>query len=335
MDGVRARWSWGILIAVCAGGQGLANGRPDAAIDAARAGDIDPASVAEVVRAHLGEVKACYEQSLRSAPSLAGRLVAHWTIDLSGAATALRWTEDTIGDSALAACLQAKLATMRFTPPSGGPVEVSFPFVFQPSPKKVKKPPTPAADDAPERSHLSLGADAELIATVTGVDQETAGQRPHLEIVRRKQGQPANAVAFDFTPAKYPALARVIESSFFWAVESSLVDLGAGRIARVGLLGRTGEDLMVLQEIAILVDVGGPNLKILWVGLGDRESNQFDACVIQTHATFSLAKPGLLQRTWQSTKSVSRGPKDDPYDDYRRKCRAPAVRRDQFPFSGD
>jgi hypothetical protein len=332
---MRRRWPLGILILLCGGGQSLANGRPDGAADAARGGDLDPAVVAKVMSAHLGTLKACYEQSLRRAPSLSGRMVAHWTIDLSGATTALKWTEDTIGDPPMAPCLQAKLASMRFTPPSGGPVEVSFPFVFQPSPKNAKKPPTAAGDDAPESSRLSLGADTELVATVTGVAQKTAGRSPHLEIVRRKPGQAASAVAFDFTPAKYPALAQVIESSFFWAVESSLVALGPSRIVRIGLLGRTGEDLMVLQEIALLVDADGPSLKVVWVGLGDRESNQFDACIVQTHATFTLARPGLLQRTWRSTKSISRGTKDDPYDDYRRKCRAPAVRRDEFPFSGD
>ena len=96
-------------------------------------------------------------------------------------------------------------------------------------------------------------------------------------------------------------------------------------------MGRAGEDLMVLQEIVILVDVDGETPRLLWLGLGDREENAFDACVVTTRATFKLARPGVLERTRRSTKWVTRMT-DPELDDYRRDCRAPAARRDEFPL---
>ena len=326
---------WGIVFVVCAQGAGRAAPRPDAG------GDLDPAMVANAVRTRLGAIKACYDRALVKTPSLAGRLVAHWTIDVSGAVTTLGWDADTIGNPEMADCIQATIARWRFPPPSGGSVEVTFPFVFQtsgdPSAKPAPKRKTSAADTAPpERSRLALGQDTELelVSTLTGVDQIHAGQKPHLAIVRRK-GQVARVLTLDFSSAKYPGLAEVIERSFFWTIQSSFVKLGSKRVARVGLLGRTGEDLMVLQEIAILVDVDGESPKLLWIGLGDREENQFDACMTKRLATFKLARPGVLERTWSSTMSLGRPEKGDGFGDYRRNCRAAPERQDTFPVAID
>lgn len=330
---------WGIVFVVCAQGAGHAASRPDAGVDAgknAKSGDLDPAMVANAVRTRLGAVKACYDQALVKTPSLAGRLVAHWTIDVSGAVTTLGWDADTIGNPEMADCIQATIARWRFPPPSGGSVEVTFPFVFQPAPKRK----TSAADTAPpERSRLALGQDTELVSpelvsTLTGVDQIHAGQKPHLAILQRK-GQVARVLTLDFSAAKYPGLAEVIERSFFWTIQSSFVKLGSKRVARVGLLGRTGEDLMVLQEIAVLVDVDGESPKVIWIGLGDREENQFDACMTKTLATFKLGRPGVLERTWRSTMSLGRPEKGDGFGDYRRNCRAAPERHDTFPVAVD
>jgi hypothetical protein len=318
---------------------------PDGGVDAKNKGELDPAVVAAAVRSHLGELKGCFEQALRANPNLAGKIVLHWTIEPSGSVSAISLESSTIADAAMVSCIQAKVAAWRFQSPSGGSIEVSFPFVFQASadpaattsmretvlaPARKKKP---RGLELPVRSRLVLGRDGELVAALTGVDQIHDGQTPHLEIALRR-GHATGALRFDFSPAKYPALADVIAPSFFWVVDSALVQLGSKRVARVSLTGRTGEDLMVLQEIAILVDVDAETPKLLWLGLGDREENTFDTCLVYTHATFDLPRPGTLQRTSRSSKKVSRGPKDDVLDDYRRNCRAPPVRRDEFPLAG-
>ena len=41
--------------------------------------------------------------------------------------------QDTLGDAEVASCIKALVARWRFPAPSGGSVDVSFPFVFQSS----------------------------------------------------------------------------------------------------------------------------------------------------------------------------------------------------------
>ena len=318
---------------------------PDGGADAKKLGDLDPAIVAREIRSRLGSIKACYEQALKANPQLSGKLVAHFTIEACGSVGAISWDEDTLGDKAVDACIQSNIAAWRFPPPTGGAVEISFPFVFQASQGTGPTAPAhrslPAAgkskkggnSELPVRSRLALGADAELISTLSGVDQDNDGQTPHLEITRRR-GHAAGVLTFDFSSAKYPAFADVIQPSFFWTVESSFVQLGSKRIARVGLVGRAGDDLMVLQEIAILVDLDGETPRLLWLGLGDREENTFAACVVTTRATFKLARWGVLERTRRSTKWVTRMT-DPELDEYRQKCHAPAVQREEFPLAGE
>ncbi len=328
------------------GGSGRAALRSDGGVDATKQGELSPAIVAGLVRSHLGDVKGCFDQALRGNPQLAGKVVAHFTIESSGSLSSIRFESDTVGDGEMAACIQARIAAWRFPPPSGGAVEVSFPFVFQSSEDPALAIPTPRSAPAagkskkagdpelPVRSRLALGGDGELISTLTGVDQVNDGQTPHLEITRRR-GHAGGVLTFDFSPAKYPALAEVIRPSFLWTVDSSFVHLGSKRIARVRLVGRTGQDLMVLQEIAILVDVDGDKPKLLWLGLGDREENRFDVCVVDTRATFRLAAPGVLERTRRSTRWASRTVEDESIGDYRRTCRAAPKATETFPLAGD
>ena len=41
--------------------------------------------------------------------------------------------QDTLGDAEVASCIKSLIARWRFPAPSGGSVDVSFPFVFQAS----------------------------------------------------------------------------------------------------------------------------------------------------------------------------------------------------------
>jgi hypothetical protein len=189
-------------------------------------------------------------------------------------------------------------------------------------------------DAAPtNRTHLALGKDADLTATLSNVKEQDADQRPHLEITVQRFGKVIGTLTLDFAPERYPAFAEVLGASWLWIVDSSLIDLGPARVARLSLVGRAGEDLMVVQEIAILVEIEAEPT-VLWLGLGDREENFFDACMTQTVATFRITQPGTLERRLKSTKRVSRGSKDDPFSEYRKQCKAPAEKRDVFLVGG-
>jgi outer membrane biosynthesis protein TonB len=96
-------------------------------------GELDPAMVAKEVRTRLGAIKACYERALKRNPNLSGKVVIHWTITQAGTVSGVDVEQDTLGDAEVASCIKSLVARWRFPAPSGGSVEVSFPFVFQAS----------------------------------------------------------------------------------------------------------------------------------------------------------------------------------------------------------
>jgi outer membrane biosynthesis protein TonB len=96
-------------------------------------GELDPNMVAKEVRTRLGAIKACYERALKRNPTLSGKVVIHWTITQAGTVSGVDVEQDTLGDAEVASCIKALVARWRFPAPSGGSVDVSFPFVFQAS----------------------------------------------------------------------------------------------------------------------------------------------------------------------------------------------------------
>lgn len=113
-------------------------------------GELDPAMVARYIRSQLVRVKACWELSLRTNPTLSGRIVMHWTVDLDGVPRQVGVESSTMQPSAVPGCLRTLIEGWRFPKPTGGSVEVSFPFVFQPYGGSAQphagggKPPNPA-----------------------------------------------------------------------------------------------------------------------------------------------------------------------------------------------
>src|SRR5262245_175847 len=96
-------------------------------------GELDPNMVAKEVRRRLGAIKACYERALKRNPNLSGKVVIHWTITQAGTVSGVDVEQDTLGDAEVASCIKSLIARWRFPAPSGGSVDVSFPFVFQAS----------------------------------------------------------------------------------------------------------------------------------------------------------------------------------------------------------
>jgi outer membrane biosynthesis protein TonB len=94
-------------------------------------GDLDPSIVSKEVRSRLGAIKACYERALKRNPTLSGKIVIHWTITAAGTVSGVDVENDTMGDNEVASCIKSLIVRWRFPAPSGGSVEVSFPFVFQ------------------------------------------------------------------------------------------------------------------------------------------------------------------------------------------------------------
>ncbi len=89
--------------------------------------------VAKEVRSRLGAIKACYERALKRNPNLSGKVVIHWTITQAGTVSGVDVERTRSATPRSASCIKSLIARWRFPAPSGGSVDVSFPFVFQAS----------------------------------------------------------------------------------------------------------------------------------------------------------------------------------------------------------
>jgi Ca-activated chloride channel family protein len=95
-------------------------------------GSLSKNAVDSVVKRHVHEFQRCYERALEGRPGLSGKVVFKWTIDAEGNVSEVEVTEDTLQDASMLACMERRVKLMRFeTPPGGGEVVVSYPFVFR------------------------------------------------------------------------------------------------------------------------------------------------------------------------------------------------------------
>jgi hypothetical protein len=90
-----------------------------------------PAEVIQrVVRANLGRFRQCYEQGLRTNPSLAGRVTVKFVIDRTGAVSLASQGDSDIADNLVVACIVRQFGNLSFPAPEGGVVTVVYPFAL-------------------------------------------------------------------------------------------------------------------------------------------------------------------------------------------------------------
>lgn len=89
------------------------------------------ASVRNVVRAHLGEVSACYDRRLLARPTLQGRIEIQFTISRAGHVTNAGITSNTLHDEPTEYCILSALRSWQFPRSSGGVVLATYPFVLR------------------------------------------------------------------------------------------------------------------------------------------------------------------------------------------------------------
>ncbi|MEW5738402.1 MAG: AgmX/PglI C-terminal domain-containing protein [Myxococcota bacterium] len=103
-------------------------------MDGGVGGAIDKESVRRVVRSGFGGVRRCYEEYLTRTgldfPD--GKLVIDFVIGVDGRVTSAELHESSsLRDERLASCVLAVFRGLRFVKPVGGPVHVTYPFVFK------------------------------------------------------------------------------------------------------------------------------------------------------------------------------------------------------------
>ena len=102
---------------------------------AAKKGSLDKDIIRRIVRAHLDEVRDCYNQGLARDPALTGRVEIQFTIAAGGEVAEAHVQDSTLpaGADAVADCVAAAVATWKFPrPEGGGNVVVTYPFVLEP-----------------------------------------------------------------------------------------------------------------------------------------------------------------------------------------------------------
>nr|MCH9685594.1 TonB family protein [Deltaproteobacteria bacterium] len=89
--------------------------------------------IRRVVRARIGEVRACYNEGLEEDPTLQGRVVVQFTVASDGHVPGATITETTMPDTPVGPCIVRAVEKWRFPkPPNGGNAVVTFPFVLVP-----------------------------------------------------------------------------------------------------------------------------------------------------------------------------------------------------------
>ena len=95
-------------------------------------GSLDKDTIRTVVRAHISEIRQCYNEGLQRKPELAGKFNIDFEIAENGEVTASKVSGSTLNDTTVEACMAATAKSWKFPAPTGGSVAVTYPFVVEP-----------------------------------------------------------------------------------------------------------------------------------------------------------------------------------------------------------
>ncbi|WAS98740.1 VIT domain-containing protein [Nannocystis punicea] len=95
-------------------------------------GSLDREVIRRVVRAHVAEVRACYEQGLARDPNLKGRVTLDIRIETNGEVGSATVFEDTLAEKSVGACIAAAARRWKFPADAPNVATVRYPFVLEP-----------------------------------------------------------------------------------------------------------------------------------------------------------------------------------------------------------
>lgn len=96
-------------------------------------GSLDKEIIRRVVRAHIPEIRHCYNEALARDPKAQGRVILDFTIGTDGKVLGSKVGESTLKDAQAGECMRAAVAKWVFPKPEGGGVvAVSYPFLLEP-----------------------------------------------------------------------------------------------------------------------------------------------------------------------------------------------------------
>jgi len=96
-------------------------------------GALDKDIIRRIVRAHINEVRYCYNKGLVVDPSLEGRVAIQFTVGPTGKVPTAVVASTTLSDKKVGECIAKSVKRWKFPRPSGGGVVVvTYPFVLSP-----------------------------------------------------------------------------------------------------------------------------------------------------------------------------------------------------------
>jgi hypothetical protein len=100
--------------------------------DANVSGRLPPEVIQRIVRQNFGRFRACYENGLRTSPSLAGRVAVRFVIGRDGAVSNVADGGSDLASAAVTSCVVRAFYGLSFPQPEGGIVTVTYPITFSP-----------------------------------------------------------------------------------------------------------------------------------------------------------------------------------------------------------
>lgn len=96
-------------------------------------GSLDKEIIRRIVRAHINEIRTCYEKGLVKDPTLQGRVAIRFTVAADGSVSQSEIASNDAPLDEVGECIRERITTWRFPKPKGGGVVVvTYPFVLEP-----------------------------------------------------------------------------------------------------------------------------------------------------------------------------------------------------------
>lgn len=171
-------------------------------------GALDQDIIRRIVRAHINEIRYCYEQALRRDPRAKGRVQLRFVIGNDGKVQSAVVGENTLRDAAVAACMAGAVRRWLFPRPERGSVTVTYPFNLEPDgpvsavaraePLMPAGPPPPPTPEEEARIRAAQEALETRLRELEEQERIRAAERAAEEAeARRTEGSPYSGKFFD------------------------------------------------------------------------------------------------------------------------------------------
>jgi len=104
------------------------------------ASSLNQEAVKVVVREHMPDIRACYQEALVERQGLEGKLVLRWSVQFDGAVSSVETVSTTLDHPPLETCVQDEVRTMQFGLQADA-FQITYPFLFQPDVRNSKESP--------------------------------------------------------------------------------------------------------------------------------------------------------------------------------------------------